>query len=301
MPSAIDDIAASVSETVESTASKLLDEDTADKVIDVVENTMVPYFIAAASFVHGVVFPPEGEKSSAPVNAVVPANSGGGALTPWFFYGTMFGIGLSHAVYRSRVTDKLRLALFAWLYDTPADKPDSPQNQYRDPTPLQELDGTPMPGSEKEDNAGILKELLSPDWALTPNLHVALLTLPFGAELNATSATGVEFYYVIEGDGTYTQTIDGKPAKAKRISSGNGFVVDPGTTRGFAANGRGQLVLLRATDSAIVEGYDVETNTISSPTSIVNAGMGKIEELVKKYSNKEDFEEVSKPNGQNGH
>jgi len=209
----------------------------------------------------------------------------------------VFGIGLSHTLYRQRVTDKLRLALYAWLYDTPADKPDSPQNQYRDPVPLQELDGTPMPGSEKDDNAGILKELLSPDWALTPNLHIALLTLPFGAELNPTSANGVEFYYVIEGDGTYTQTIDGKPAKAKRISSGNGFVVDPETIRGFAANGRGQLVLLRATDSAIIEGYDVETNTISSPKAIVTAGVSKMEELIKKYSQKEDFEEVSKPSG----
>ena len=200
-------------------------------------------------------------------------------------------------MYRTRVTDKLRLALYSWLYDTPDDKPDSPQNKYRDPVPLQELDGTPMPGSEKEDNAGILKELLSPDWALTPNLHVALLTLPFGAELNPTSATGVEFYYVIEGDGTYTQTINGKQTKAKRISSGNGFVVDPGTVRGFAANGRGQLVLLRATDTAIVEGYDVKTNAISSPKAIVTAGVGKMEELIKKYTHKEDFEEVSKPTG----
>lgn len=208
----------------------------------------------------------------------------------------MFGVGLSHTLYRTRVADKLRLALYAWLYDTPADKPDSPQNKYREPTALQELDGTPMPGSEKEENAGILKELLSPDWALTPNLHVALITLPFGAELTATSAAGVEFYYVIEGDGTYTQTIEGKPSKAKKISSGNGFVVDPGTVRGFAANGRGQLVLLRATDSSIIEGYDVETNTISSTKSIVTAGMGKIEEMIKKYTNKEDFEEVAKPN-----
>lgn len=209
----------------------------------------------------------------------------------------VFGIGLSHTLYKTRVADKMRLALYAWLYDTPKDKPDSPENQYRDPTPLQELDGTPMPGSEKEENAGILKELLSPDWALTPNLHIAMLTLPFGSELNPTSAAGVEFYYVIEGDGTYTQTIDGKPSKAKRISSGNGFIVDPGTVRGFAANGRGQLVLLRATDSSIIEGYDVETNTISSNKAIVTAGMGKIEELIKKYSQKEDFEEVSKPNG----
>ena len=87
MPKAIDDFAASVSESVESTASKLLDEDTAGKVIDVVENTMLPYLVAAASFVHGVVFPAEGEKSAAPVKAVVPASRGGGALTPWFFYG----------------------------------------------------------------------------------------------------------------------------------------------------------------------------------------------------------------------
>ncbi|KAL3945584.1 MAG: hypothetical protein SGBAC_000324 [Bacillariaceae sp.] len=299
MPSSIDDFAATIVETVDSTASSLLDEDTAGKVIDTVENTMMPYLVAGASFVHGVVFPADGEKSPAPAKAVV-RSSGSGSITPMFFYGMcrfLEVVSLLTFAFSTRVADKMRLAFYSWLYDTPKDKPESPENQYRDPTPLQELDGTPMPGSEKEENAGILKELLSPDWALTPNLHIAMLTLPFGSELNPTSAAGVEFYYVIEGDGTYTQTIDGKPSKAKRISSGNGFIVDPGTVRGFAANGRGQLVLLRATDSSIIEGYDVETNPISSNKAIVTAGMGKIEGLIKKYSQKEDFEEVSKPNG----
>eukprot|EP00980_Cylindrotheca_fusiformis_P027613 scaffold21507_cov73-Cylindrotheca_fusiformis.AAC.2 len=60
--------------------------------------------------------------------------------------------------------------------------------------------------------------------------------------------------------------------------------------RGFTAKGRNQLVLLRATDSGIVEGYDVQTNTLSSSRAILSAGLGKIEEMVKKYSKSEDYE-----------
>jgi hypothetical protein len=86
MPSSIDDFASSVLGSVESTANSLLDEGTAGKVIDTFENTMLPYLVATASFAHGVVFPAGGDKS-APVVAVVPANRGGGALTPYFFYG----------------------------------------------------------------------------------------------------------------------------------------------------------------------------------------------------------------------
>lgn len=86
MPSSIDDFAATIVETVDSTASSLLDEDTAGKVIDTVENTMMPYLVAGASFVHGVVFPADGEKSPAPAKAVV-RSSGGGSITPMFFYG----------------------------------------------------------------------------------------------------------------------------------------------------------------------------------------------------------------------
>lgn len=257
---------------------------------------MLPYVIAAGSFAYGVVFP-EGRqvKVEAPVQAVVPANSSRGSVAPIFFYGMLFGIGISREIYRRRITDKVRLALYSWLYDTPEAKADVPQKRYRDPVQLQELEGTPMPGSARDDNAGILKELLSPDWSLTPNLRIALLTLPFGAELAAKKADGVEFYYVIEGDGTYCKTSEGEAAKAKRILGGNGFIVDPGTVRSFAANGRGQLVLLRATDSPVVEGYDVVTNDISGKKAITNAGLAKIDEMIKKYSNKTDDFEVLKP------
>ena len=87
MPAVVDDFATTILESVDSTASSLFDEDTAGKVVDTVENTMLPYFVAAASFVHGVIFPEGGgEKSPAPVKAVIPANRSS-SLTPMFFYG----------------------------------------------------------------------------------------------------------------------------------------------------------------------------------------------------------------------
>jgi mannose-6-phosphate isomerase-like protein (cupin superfamily) len=205
----------------------------------------------------------------------------------------VFGMGLSRELYRRRVVDKMRLAFFSWLYDNPDEDEageEKLEEKFREPVQLQELEGTPMPGSEEENNSGILKELLSPDWALTPNLHIALVTLPYGAKLDAIKSEGVEFYYVIEGEGAYTHYLIGEEPKDSRISSGIGFLVDPGTCRGFTAKGRGQLVLLRATDSGIVEGYDVQTNTLSSSRAIVSAGLGKIEEMVKKYSQSEDYE-----------
>lgn len=89
MPSTIiDQFAATFLESAESAAKKLFDEETADKVIDTVENAMLPYVIAAGSFAYGVVFP-EGRqvKAEAPVQAVVPANSSRGSVAPVFFCG----------------------------------------------------------------------------------------------------------------------------------------------------------------------------------------------------------------------
>lgn len=290
MPSKIEELASTAVESVESAASKLFDSETAAKIVDTVENKMLPYVIASASFVYGVVFP-ENAKTIESTKAVVPTNTGSTKMT--FFYGTLFGMVLSHELYRNRVLDKMRLALFSWLYDSP-DEEDAGEEKliekFREPVQLQELEGIPMPGSEKEDNSGILKELVSPDWALSPNLHVALLTLPFGAQLEPVKTKGVEFYYVIEGEGTYINYKLGEEPRDTKVSSGNGFLVDPGTCRGFSAKGRGPLVLLRATDTAIVEGYDVQTNTLSSSRALLSAGLGKIEELVKKYSQSEDFE-----------
>jgi hypothetical protein len=87
MTSSLDEFASTVLESVQSTATKLLDSDTAGKVVDTVENTMLPYLVAAGSFVYGVVFPENQGKIESPTKAVVQANSGKGSVGMTFFYG----------------------------------------------------------------------------------------------------------------------------------------------------------------------------------------------------------------------
>ena len=196
-------------------------------------------------------------------------------------------MGLSHELYRRRVFDKLRLSLFSWLYQSNPNEGESGEEfltkKFRDPVQLDTLEGKPMPGSEREDNSGILKELLSPAWALTSSLHVALLTLPFGAELTARKSNGVEFYYVVSGDGTYTYTVvDGEEEiqTVVPISTGSAWLVDPGVFRGFSANRRGQLVLLRATDVPVEAGYDVTRKQLNASYSSSQSVMAAVLERI---------------------
>jgi mannose-6-phosphate isomerase-like protein (cupin superfamily) len=95
-------------------------------------------------------------------------------------------------------------------------------DKFRKPVKVEDLEGEPMQDAET-DSCGVRRELLSPDWALTSNLNVTVLALPSGTELVAKKAEGVEFYYVIKGEGDYFSGED-----TNKITSGTGFVVDPG-------------------------------------------------------------------------
>jgi mannose-6-phosphate isomerase-like protein (cupin superfamily) len=221
------------------------------------------------------------------------------------FYRLVVGMGLSRELYRRRIVDKMRLALYAWLYDdeadsTEVDEEEERSTKFREPVQMDTLEGLPMPGSERDDVSGILKEMVSPEWALTSNLHIALITLPFGSELVPAKSGGVEFYYVISGEGTYTRgdTVDKYNENTVTITTGSGFLVDPEVLRGFAAKGKGQVVLLRATDAAVMEGYDVLAGqSNSSSRALLGAGLGKIEEMYKKYSQNSDGYEILKTSG----
>jgi hypothetical protein len=87
----IDEVASSVLETAANVAQDVLESETAGKVFDTVENTMLPYLMGAASFAYGVVFPEGGQPPTiggATSNVVVPANSGRrGSSGMSFFYG----------------------------------------------------------------------------------------------------------------------------------------------------------------------------------------------------------------------
>jgi mannose-6-phosphate isomerase-like protein (cupin superfamily) len=98
-------------------------------------------------------------------------------------------------------------------------------DKFRTPVKVSDLVGNPIPRMDTVENefCGTHLELLSPDWALTPNLHVDVVTLPPSSELVPNVTEGVELYYVLKGDGSYSRN-----GTAHRISIGMSFIVDPG-------------------------------------------------------------------------
>jgi mannose-6-phosphate isomerase-like protein (cupin superfamily) len=100
--------------------------------------------------------------------------------------------------------------------------------KFRTPCRLSEIDGTQIPRKSDSDNDGDEihgkhLELVSPDWAMSSNLYCDVVTLPPGTELVPKNAEGVEFYYVVRGQGIY---VDQKGEKHE-ISADYGFIVDP--------------------------------------------------------------------------
>jgi hypothetical protein len=66
--------------------------------------------------------------------------------------------------------------------------------------------------------------------------------------------------------------------------------------RGFTARGRGDLVLLRATDTPSGGGHDVarlQASSLSSTMAVVSAGLNKVETMIRSYSKKKKQENES--------
>jgi mannose-6-phosphate isomerase-like protein (cupin superfamily) len=129
---------------------------------------------------------------------------------------------ISAGMRRKRVPERLRLALYSWLYDDENDKEGPLTKRLRKPTKVTDVEGKAL-GAEGGETDGVRRELLSPATALTSNLYVVVLTIPSGKELVAQKAQGVEFYYVIHGIGAFASG-----GSSSDISKGDGFVVDPG-------------------------------------------------------------------------
>lgn len=147
----------------------------------------------------------------------------------------------------------------------------------------------PGPSGESKTNesavpCGIRREVVSPDWCFTSTMTVTILTLYAGSELVPQSSVGVEFYYVVKGEGVYIRG-DGDVEEAMKLTTDTCLVVDPFCVRGFKATGIVDLVLLRATDS--VEGQDAarrEQGSISTTVALLNTGLKKVEALVSSYA-----------------
>lgn len=158
-----------------------------------------------------------------------------------FLASAVVGLGiswsLSYEFRRRRLWQQVRLNVLSWLYDRTGsvggggedDGAEDPPprrlvEKFRTPVNVSDLGGNPIPRSDADNEfCGTHMELLSPDWALSSDLHVDVVTLPTSAELVASRTDGVEFYYVMKGEGCYVRN-----GVAHNISAGMAFIVDPG-------------------------------------------------------------------------
>jgi mannose-6-phosphate isomerase-like protein (cupin superfamily) len=171
-----------------------------------------------------------------------------------FWIGVYCGMSISwlvsYEIKRRRLWDHARLKFLSWLdifiysdyYNTTnGDEVQVPQRiplieKYRKPVFISELKGTPIPRSRSysdygdddnhvdndDDVCGAILQLVSPDWALSSNLYCDILTIPPKTELIPKKTDGVEFYYVVKGEGIYNRN-----GEKYQISTGFGFIVDP--------------------------------------------------------------------------
>lgn len=167
----------------------------------------------------------------------------------------VFGLGFSylyyHIITRYRISEYFRLLwLYCWNVDERKDL-----SPFRIPTSVTTLT-TPSSSTATTasipslTNDGSVRLLLSPHTAITPSLHVTLLTIQPGQEIPSHRARAVEFYYVVSGSGSYSQqgVVD-----TYRLQSKDCFVVEYGHLR-WIANGvsnRENLILLRVTDGGL--------------------------------------------------
>ena len=154
-----------------------------------------------------------------------------------FFWGGV-GVGISlsllasYETKRRRLWQRVRLKFFSWLHDTGVTRIGGQRGgtpllkKYRKPHSILQLDGTPIPRkseTENDDINGTHLELVSPEWVPSSNLYCDVVTVPKGTELLSRKSEGVEFYYVINGDGMYVD----QHGEQHQISAECGFIVDP--------------------------------------------------------------------------
>lgn len=130
---------------------------------------------------------------------------------------------LSYEIRRRRLWERVRMTIFAWLQESSV----LLLAKYRKPTSSDNVEGTFMISPEEGSSpCGIRREVVSPEWCYTSTMNVTILTLYSGSELLAQASPGVEFYYVMRGEGVY-QKRQRDEEEILRLSAGTCFVVDP--------------------------------------------------------------------------
>lgn len=259
----------------------------------------LPFLITTATVAYVALFPPEEGRTGSP--RVLSPSSRITVLNNPFLVGIGVGFGLSwltsYELKRRRLWQRVRLKFLSWLYDSGVTTTRGEQRRgtpllekFRKPCRILHLDGTPIPRKSQSLNNcegiyGTHLELVSPDWTLSSNLYCDVVTLPPGTELVSANAKGVEFFYVVEGDGIYVD----QDGETHQISAEDGFIVDPGCNRGFLVGGTTNgLKLFRATDNPMSGGSShltsLRTSSLTSTVSIITAGVHKIYQFLEKQT-----------------
>jgi mannose-6-phosphate isomerase-like protein (cupin superfamily) len=136
---------------------------------------------------------------------------------------------LSYEARRRRIWERVRVTLFSWLQESSA----LVLGKYRKPTPSDSVEGTPItdgPSGGEHDGTsapcGIRREVVSPDWCFTSTMSVTILTLHAGSELVPQKSVGVEFYFILKGEGLYIRG-EGDDVDTVKLTTDNCLVVDP--------------------------------------------------------------------------
>lgn len=127
---------------------------------------------------------------------------------------------------------------------------------------------------------GSIRCIVTPEIIATASLNVSLLTLHPGREIPTTRSAGVEFYYVLEGSGRFSQRGVRETATVQR---GDCFVVYPGSSRWISNYNTGvnreDLVLLRATDGGTRYSRDQVLDVIRMDPEYKKKSTGAMERL----------------------
>ena len=204
----------------------------------------LPFLITTATVIYAVLYPTEQEGRIESSKALSSPALSSRIRIDSFWIGVGVGISLSwlasYELRRRRLWQRVRLTFLSWLYDSDfimiggEKRGGTPPllQKFRTPCQISQLDGTKIlrkselndhNDSSDDEIHGTHLELVSPDWALSSNLYCDVVTLPPGTELVSKNAEGVEFYYVMKGDGIYVD----QHGEKHEISADDGFIVDP--------------------------------------------------------------------------
>jgi mannose-6-phosphate isomerase-like protein (cupin superfamily) len=200
----------------------------------------LPALIASATIVYTTIFPNYIKSKEDAIVASTTSMSTSPSLGS-FLMGFSVGISISwmigYEAKRRRLWETVRFKILSWVYDNTSilhDGSSSPQqhstlrlaDKFRTPALLASLEGVPISPSDVEtgnQHGGETLDVLSAHWTVSSGLHVNVLSLSSGSELIPHPANGMEFFFIIKGNGKFHRDGD-----VFEVIAGYGWISDPG-------------------------------------------------------------------------